>query len=843
MNLDDWSVREKLVLACCVVRSGDQNWASVSRTIKPICEAVHSRPTEWFSQKNCANQYGSLLEGTSTKKRKRTSSESGLNETPMEQIIRKLSFERIDELKKTIQTDRLKYKKLKSDIEKIRCGKVDDQLQKIWNEFHSGKNLPIESFIPDDNPIFHLTMEGHYPDGGDATMGSSSTSALHQQQQSSALYQRSKSQRQPKATKKFESWMTQLKQQQARHQQSHSGSLHSSPHGQGSAPVSQGASEPSSSTDASQCHGVRPQSFFPQQQFPNQLPYQQQQQQNFHQEQQILLQQHQQQQMQQSKQFLQQQQPQHQQSHQRQGFPQISPRLSSSSDHQTSTTVNEPGSVLSHFFRFDQAICLYKQGFPQISPRLSSSSDHQTSTTVNEPGSVLSTLLSVPPSEIKAAAAMQQQKIIGDHLVVKETAGSSGGPKDGHSSASQQTPIVTSASVTAPTLSKLLETSFEQSAIPKSQSHRRMSASLMDDRQDSDNRVIKQETKEGNQSSQLYTGTFQSQKVSPSSQTKIPDSSPTGKISKKSTPDSSRTTPIEPLRIKVEDEDYFPDNEGMATPDSSQPSPRARIKKTKGKRGARRKHPQQILLKNLESLQDSEDTGSVDELASERDETESEVASVSDVKDMSDTEQEDGDEGGYAKMSDEAREQSMLRRSRGRNSSSNLSGGMVLSPNSPTLSVGSNDENFQAQKNWRKSVMLVWKSFASHKYANVFMHPVTNDEAPGYHSIIKRPMDLSTIKKNIENGVIRCTSDFHRDVMLMFQNALMYNREDHDVHRMAEEMREEAMELIQSFVATQLHLLVQSADRDMMHLRGHRSDDEKGESRRSKSHGRGSHKV
>ena len=26
MNIDDWSVREKLVLACCVVRSGDQNW-------------------------------------------------------------------------------------------------------------------------------------------------------------------------------------------------------------------------------------------------------------------------------------------------------------------------------------------------------------------------------------------------------------------------------------------------------------------------------------------------------------------------------------------------------------------------------------------------------------------------------------------------------------------------------------------------------------------------------------------------------------------------------------------------------------------------------------------------
>ena len=86
--------------------------------------------------------------------------------------------------------------------------------------------------------------------------------------------------------------------------------------------------------------------------------------------------------------------------------------------------------------------------------------------------------------------------------------------------------------------------------------------------------------------------------------------------------------------------------------------------------------------------QDSEDTCSVDELASERDETESEVASVSDAKEMSDMEQDDGEDGAYAKMAEDAREHSNLRRSRGRTSSSNLSGGMVLSPNSPTLSVG-----------------------------------------------------------------------------------------------------------------------------------------------------------
>ena len=59
-------------------------------------------------------------------------------------------------------------------------------------------------------------------------------------------------------------------------------------------------------------------------------------------------------------------------------------------------------------------------------------------------------------------------------------------------------------------------------------------------------------------------------------------SPPSDRTSKKSTPESSRTTPIEPLRIKVEDEDYFPDNEGVATPDSSQPSPKSKIRRTKG---------------------------------------------------------------------------------------------------------------------------------------------------------------------------------------------------------------------------------------------------------------------
>ena len=58
--IDTWSLREQLGLASAVLRSGDQNWVSVSRQMKPFAE--EGRPNDWFSQKNCALQYKILLE-------------------------------------------------------------------------------------------------------------------------------------------------------------------------------------------------------------------------------------------------------------------------------------------------------------------------------------------------------------------------------------------------------------------------------------------------------------------------------------------------------------------------------------------------------------------------------------------------------------------------------------------------------------------------------------------------------------------------------------------------------------------------------------------------------------
>uniref|UniRef100_A0A7N6AUP9 Bromodomain-containing protein 8 n=1 Tax=Anabas testudineus TaxID=64144 RepID=A0A7N6AUP9_ANATE len=143
------------------------------------------------------------------------------------------------------------------------------------------------------------------------------------------------------------------------------------------------------------------------------------------------------------------------------------------------------------------------------------------------------------------------------------------------------------------------------------------------------------------------------------------------------------------------------------------------------------------------------------------------------------------------------------------------------SPASSQFSVCSEDlEALQAHKIWKKAIMLVWRAAANHRYANVFLQPVTDEIAPGYHSIVHRPMDLATIKKNIETGLIRTTAEFQRDIMLMFQNAVMYNSLDHDVYHMALEMQRDVLEQIQQFLATQLIMETSESGISAKSLRG-----------------------
>ncbi|GJQ66506.1 putative bromo domain protein [Trypoxylus dichotomus] len=123
-------------------------------------------------------------------------------------------------------------------------------------------------------------------------------------------------------------------------------------------------------------------------------------------------------------------------------------------------------------------------------------------------------------------------------------------------------------------------------------------------------------------------------------------------------------------------------------------------------------------------------------------------------------------------------------------------------PNSPGSTTTNEDE--REYRNWKKSLLLVYNRLATHKYASLFLKPITNDQAPGYHNIVYRPMDLQAIRKNIDNGTIRTTTEFQRDVLLMFTNAIMYNKTNDLIYNMARQMQQESIQQIQLFQQAQM---------------------------------------
>ncbi|XP_057307986.1 bromodomain-containing protein 8-like [Hydractinia symbiolongicarpus] len=209
-ELDDWSTKEKFVLACCVTRSGDQNWVSVSRTMRLIleaCEEEKKRPAEWFSQKNFAIKYNELLNTASVAKRKvrGASSESGNVETPAEQILRKLTFERIEELDRVIKAERERYKKLKSDIHKIQSGKLDDELPRILQAMQSDENVQLEQLIKEDPTLEELSVK--------TTLQAASAVSSSPASQNTP----SRPQRAAKETEKFKSYIEQRQKHNAKY--------------------------------------------------------------------------------------------------------------------------------------------------------------------------------------------------------------------------------------------------------------------------------------------------------------------------------------------------------------------------------------------------------------------------------------------------------------------------------------------------------------------------------------------------------------------------------------------------------------------------------------------------
>jgi len=85
----------------------------------------------------------------------------------------------------------------------------------------------------------------------------------------------------------------------------------------------------------------------------------------------------------------------------------------------------------------------------------------------------------------------------------------------------------------------------------------------------------------------------------------------------------------------------------------------------------------------------------------------------------------------------------------------------------------------------------VLKLLQSHQHGWVFNTPVDPIELglPDYFEVIKRPMDLGTIKKKLENGCYHSLEEFEGHVHLTFDNAMLYNPEGSVVYNMAKDMK------------------------------------------------------
>lgn len=95
-----------------------------------------------------------------------------------------------------------------------------------------------------------------------------------------------------------------------------------------------------------------------------------------------------------------------------------------------------------------------------------------------------------------------------------------------------------------------------------------------------------------------------------------------------------------------------------------------------------------------------------------------------------------------------------------------------------------------AMEGMMKDCKQILGKLMKHKNGWIFNTPV-DAEALGlhdYHQIIKRPMDLGTVKLNLSKNSYATPFEFAADVRLTFNNALLYNPKTDKVHGFAEQL-------------------------------------------------------
>ncbi|XP_039995404.1 bromodomain-containing protein 7 isoform X1 [Xiphias gladius] len=77
-----------------------------------------------------------------------------------------------------------------------------------------------------------------------------------------------------------------------------------------------------------------------------------------------------------------------------------------------------------------------------------------------------------------------------------------------------------------------------------------------------------------------------------------------------------------------------------------------------------------------------------------------------------------------------------------------------------------------------------------------FSFPVTDLIAPGYSSIIKRPMDFSTMKDKIKKECYQSLDELKADFKIMCENAMIYNKPETIYHKAARKLLHSGMKIL-----------------------------------------------
>lgn len=106
------------------------------------------------------------------------------------------------------------------------------------------------------------------------------------------------------------------------------------------------------------------------------------------------------------------------------------------------------------------------------------------------------------------------------------------------------------------------------------------------------------------------------------------------------------------------------------------------------------------------------------------------------------------------------------------------------------------DSEFEAKinsipLNIRKCLDIL-RHVTSNPIAQPFLQPVDPIalNIPHYTKVITNPMDLGTVKANLESGVYKDPLEFAGHVRLTFSNAMLFNRAEHSVHMWARKLSE-----------------------------------------------------